>query len=180
MFKSHGPLIGNTNMKTTMEPRCVLHLRWGVAAGMAMLLAGCAHFESQTSDAEPHGLVEIVKSLNYAGDVDVVKKLDGMPVRGGQTYRVKPGEHTVVVKLVETVSETMGSPVGMWTPQPVMYDTASQRSTATGLQSISTREGGGVYLSGTRRRITYATNSISVQPGWRYALEGGRVVKTPF
>lgn len=144
-----------------------------------MLLAGCAHFEPQTSELEPHGLVTVVEPLEYAGEAGVVKRLDGLPVRAGQTYRVKPGEHTVIVKFVETVVET-SKPVTLFslgtprTEQPVNVQVSEfGRTTVTGQQPFAGIQP--VNLSVESRRTLYLTNSLSVKAGWRYELDGDQV-----
>ena len=167
-----------------MKKRLFYQLGWNVSAGMAMLLAGCAHFEPQTSELEPHGVVAVVKPLDFAGEAGVVKKLDGLAVRAGRTYRVKPGEHTVVVRFVETVIET-SKPVtlfGIGTPSTEqaadVHVSESGKTTVTGERPFSGMQP--VNLSVETRRIRYTTNSISVQAGWRYELDGDRVTTTKF
>jgi len=147
-----------------------------------MLLTGCAHFEHQTNAFEPHGLVEIVKSFpsfNYAGEVGVVKTLDGLAVSTGHTYRVKPGEHAVVIKSVETVSETFDRD----TMELVRVDSSSGAVLATEFRSFSDQgcmSKNRHLITVNHHYITYTRNSLSVQVGWRYALDGDRVVKTQF
>ena len=144
-----------------------------------MLLAGCAHFEQQTGELEPHGLVVVVKPADFVGEVGLVKRLDGLAVNAGQTYRVKPGEHTVVVQFTEAVTET-SKPVSLLhigTPQPDqvadVHVSESGKATVTGQQPLSGMQM--ANLSIERRRVRYATNAISIQAGWRYELEGASV-----
>lgn len=158
--------------------------RWRISAGMALLLAGCAHFEPQTSELEPHGLVTVVKPLEYAGEAGVVKKLDGLAVRTGQTYRVRPGMHTVVVQFVDTGVET-SKPVTLFgvgtAPKERaadMHVSESGKMTVTGQQPFSGMQP--ATLSVETRRTRFITNSLSVQAGWRYELDGDRVTTARF
>ena len=151
---------------------------------MAALLAGCAHFEQQTSELEPHGLVTIVKPLDFSGEAGVVKKLDGLAVRAGQTYRVKPGEHTVIVQFVETGIETskpvtllgVGNPPAE--PTTDVHLSPSGQATVTGAQPFSGMQMANLTVE--THRIRHVTNSISVQAGWRYELDGDRVTSHQF
>lgn len=76
------------------------------AIGLSMLLAGCATFEHQTTEMEPHAVITVVKPWEVAVGERVVKSLDGLPVSGGKSYRVRPGGHAVVVEFTELISET--------------------------------------------------------------------------
>jgi hypothetical protein len=164
-----------------MKQRCPLQFPRHVIAGIAVLLAGCAHFEQQTGELEPHGLVVVVKPTDFVGEVGLVKRFDGLAVSAGKTYRVRPGEHTVVVQFVETMIETSqpatATLFSVGTPLPEqpanVHVSESGEATVTGQQPFPGMQM--ANLSIERRRVRYATNAISVQAGWRYELEGDRV-----
>ena len=144
---------------------------------MAVLLAGCAHLQHQTSESEPHGLVTVVKTLDSPDELGVVQSLDGLPVSAGRGYRVRPGVHTVIVRFVETVIETskpLSYGIGTPTEKPAtVHVSEAGRTSVTGQQPFSGMQP--VNLSVESRHIRYITNSISVQAGGRYELEGERM-----
>jgi hypothetical protein len=67
-------------------------------------LLGCTSFQHQTTELEPHALITVIKP--WENQPGVLKSLDGLPVSAGKTYRVRPGQHTVVMGFTELVTET--------------------------------------------------------------------------
>lgn len=115
-----------------------------VAVAVAVLLGGCVRFQHQTGPSEPHGLVIVINHSDFQGDYGMVKSLDGLPVRRGRPYRVKPGEHDVIVRNVETVT---------WV--------------------IEGDESAGVAPQAVIRQLpVLTTNKIRIQAGGQYELEG--------
>jgi hypothetical protein len=168
------------NVANCFGPRALLPTAWYryFLAGIALLVAGCAEFQHQTGLSEPHGVVRIVMPADPHTNFRVVK-LDGLPVSVGREYRVRAGEHLVTVRVVE-------SSVLHYEPVTVgAGDVVDQRGTlnipASGASSVT----GEHPFSGMQmlnvdvedRRISYVTNSITVEAGWRYDLEGDTVSK---
>ena len=170
-----------------MKPRFISQIRLNVILGIGLLLAGCAQFQHQTGEAEPHALVTIVKPGNSPGHQGMVKKLDGLPVSAGQSYRVKPGTHAVLVEFVESVVESAESArmtlfsAGNMPPeleQPAnVHLSQSGGMSVTGQQPFAVMQP--VNLSVENRRTRTTTQSISVKAGWHYELNGKLVTEKP-
>jgi hypothetical protein len=146
---------------------------------LAFAVAGCAHFENQTLENEPHAVIHLVKLRGYFSDYWAVSKIDGVPVRFHKTLRVRPGEHEVVVCLLET---TPGSYTGLTAGAPLSDSRAnvnmssSGQMTVTGFQPL-----GGMQMANLNvesREVSYCTNKISVEAGWTYELDGYNLTKT--
>jgi hypothetical protein len=80
-----------------------MQMRLTVVFGIALALVGCARLDHQTGALEPHGLVRFETTSDPFPDQPVVKTLDGLPVSAGRDYRVKPGKHELVCRVVEIV-----------------------------------------------------------------------------
>ena len=159
-----------------------------VILGFGLLLAGCAQFQHQTAESEPHALVTIAQPENYPGPHGAVQSFDGLPVSAGKTYRVKPGTHAVVVQHVETVVQS-GSPVKttlfqvgnapMPPDQPAtVYLSQSGGMSVTGQQPFAVMQSANLSVEDHRTRTT--TRSITVKAGWQYELTGNFVIEKPF
>jgi hypothetical protein len=157
-----------------------------VAAGLflplALLLifivAGCAHFESQTLENEPHAVIHVVKVRGSSSEYGS-SKIDGLPVRFHKIFRVRPGEHEVVVCLLETATDsytglTAGAP--LWDSRANVNMSSSGQMTVTGIQPL-----GGMQMANLNmesRQVSNYTNTISVEAGWTYELDGYSLTKT--
>lgn len=173
-----------------MEPKFIATRLLIVLPAVCMMLAGCAQFQHQTSEAEPHGLVKIAPSGNAASPFGLVKKLDGLPVSAGRSYRVKPGFHDVSVETVETVVESStrasvtlfhaGSDNMPPMSEPPVNVNLSQSGgmTVTGQQPFAGMQPANLNVE--NRRATTTTHAISFKAGWYYELDGNRVTATPF
>jgi len=171
------PAFGNSCERLPGRP-IRLNICLPLVVGLALLLAGCARFEHQTSQSEPHGLVMIVVD---SGDMDipVVTKLDDLPVSDGRVYRVKPGEHEVTIRFVQRGYETyqpMMIGLGDAKVEPATVTVPeSGRPEAEGVKPFTTMQP--VNLNIEDRRITYVTQTIKVEAGWRYELNGRDISK---
>ena len=153
---------------------------WRLSLMAILLLAGCATFEHQTTEAEPHGTVVIKRGPDLP-DQPVVERLDGLPVVIGREYRVKPGEHQVIIRMVERgVAVYKGASVGVGQPSipspAIVTISESSKPALSGDQLFGGTQP--VQFNIEERRFTYVTNSLTVQVGWRYELDGESVAKT--
>jgi hypothetical protein len=146
----------------------------------SVLFTGCATFDHQTAETEPHALITIVQPWeNQAG---TLKKFDGMSVSAGKTYRVRPGKHTVVMAFKERSFETykptsyhlIGSGIGSERPAN-LHISESGQATVSGLDPSQSMQS--VNLSYERTQIRLATNSITVEAGVRYQLQGDKLTE---
>ena len=148
-------------------------------------LLGCATFDHQTTEAEPHALITVLRPPeNHPG---VLKSLDGLPVAAGKTYRVRPGQHAIVMGFTELVTETakpktlfsIGNQGGVTDDPPTnVRFTEGGKVTIHDQSPVPTMQP--VNLSYEYRRVRLTTNSITVQAGGRYELVGDRLdAKTP-
>lgn len=145
------------------------------------VLLGCASFEHQTGDHEPHALITVVRPAdNQPG---VLQSLDGLPVSAGKTYRVRPGSHAVVVGFIELVTETakprtlfsIGNSGGVAEDPPAnVRFSEGNRVSVQGQQPFQAMQP--VNLAYEYRRVRLTTNSITVQTGGHYQLIGDRLI----
>lgn len=146
---------------------------------LCALVTGCASFEHQTTELEPHALITVVRPWDSSTQPGVLKSLDGLPVSAGKTYRVRPGPHAVVVEFTELVVETAKPATFTLFGNATPETPANVRISETGRASVSGQQSGAgmqsVNLSMEVRRIRAVTNSISVQAGGRYELVGDRL-----
>ena len=146
------------------------------AIGLSMLLAGCATFEHQTTEMEPHAVITVVKPWEVAVGERVVKSLDGLPVSGGKSYRVRPGGHAVVVEFTELISATAKPKTVVLLGKAVSEPTADVRmsdgapTSVTGQLPFQSMQMANVTREA--RRLRSLTNSITVQAGGSYRLSG--------
>ncbi len=150
----------------------------GASLGVALL--GCATFNHQTTELEPHALITVVRPAeNQPG---VLKSLDGLPVSAGRTYRVRPGSHAVVVGFTELVTETakprtlfsvgnLGGPTE--DPPANVRFSEGNRVSVQGQQPFQAMQP--VNLAYEYRRVRLATNTSTVQAGGHYELTGDRL-----
>lgn len=149
------------------------------------VLLGCASFQHQTADTEPHALITVVKP--WENQPGVLKSLDGLPVSAGRTYRVRPGQHTVVMGFTELVTETakpktlfsVGNLGGAADDPPANARISEGRQvTVQDRQPFNALPGSAmqpVNLTYEFRRVRLATNTITVQAGGHYELVGDRL-----
>ncbi len=142
------------------HPHPVLHPTIVLTA--TLLLGGCARFQHQTTALEPHAVVTVAKPPGPSKDESVVKRLDGLPVIQGRDYRVTPGQHTVVVKSIALVPEKVQSGVSMRIHDPNVNPKDPFRPSAVSPET-ETR---------AHSTVVYTTNTITVQAGGRYILDG--------
>jgi hypothetical protein len=142
-------------------------------AGILALACGCARFEHQTAATEPHAVLRISPPPTES-DLErrLIKRVDGLPVRAGNDYRVRPGTHQMVVQVLERFSQT--------------YRPYSAGGQTDGTASLNINERGGVSaiegnpFGGTEmvninvdaRRVYFITNTIVAEAGWRYDCDG--------
>lgn len=166
------------------------HILHCLGAFLGVALLGCATFEHQTAETEPHALITVVKP--WENQPGVLKSLDGLPVSAGKTYRVRPGQHTVVMGFTELVTETakpktlfsVGNLGGAADDPPTnMRITEGRQGTVQDRQPFNALPGPAmqpVNLTYEFRRVRLATNSITVQADGHYELIGDRLTpKTP-
>lgn len=142
-------------------------------------LAGCATFDHQTTEAEPHALVTVVKPRDSSLQPGMLRSLDGQRVSPGKTYRLRPGGHAVVVEFTETVTETARPKTLFSLGNAPAEKPANLRIDETGRASVS----GAQPFQGMQpasltmevRRVRAVTNSITVQAGGHYELVGDRL-----
>lgn len=111
--------------------------------------------------------------------------MDGLPVRSGREYRLSPGQHELVVQVVEKTSETFrpyhaGVGSGGVHSGPVdgsanINVSETGQLTATGGNPFGGAQMANLTVAG--RRISYFTNTLSVETGWRYDFDGYEVKK---
>ncbi len=148
-----------------------------LGAGVALMFAGCAQFQNQTAVSEPHGVVVVADQTDLPGETGRVKKLDGLPVKSGQNYRVRPGQHEVTIQFVLTGVETSRPfVVGAELSQPAVVDVSQ-----SGQMSVSGQNPLGgmqpVILNAETRNRFSVTNLITVEAGWLYELDGDHVTR---
>jgi hypothetical protein len=95
------PARGQTKRRSAMK-----RLSLVAALVSGALLAGCARFQHQASEPEPHGLINVAEYSSASRDHGAVARIDGIPVRAGREYRVVPGEHRVTVLFLEPEVKT--------------------------------------------------------------------------
>ena len=125
--------------------------------GLALLAAGCVRFGHQTSQAEPHGIVQFVSPPDRYAEQPFVKTFDGLPVSAGPEYRVRPGPHELVFQQVDTTVE-------------IHEGTTVDLGAAAQIPIPGTRE--------VRRRTKYVTNLLSIEASWFYVVDGENIRKT--
>lgn len=154
-----------------------------VAASAGVLLLGCARFEHQTAESEPHCLVRIARASDSGGAHGAVDKFDGRSVREGKEYRVTPGVHVVIIQYTDTGLETFKPmSIGIGTSGSRPSEAAEARVSQSGRVSVSGVNPNSamqpVNLRIEDRRLRYATNSIKFEAEWGYELDGDNVTKT--
>ena len=152
-----------------------------------ILLAGCAQFQHQTSETEPHGLVTIANSVGTQGPRGEVVTLDGLPVKSGQAYRVRPGGHAVQVDFIESGIESAGPMTytiyksgngpAISNPPANLHLSQSGGMSITGQQPFAVAQP--VIISAEERHIRKHTYPLQVKVGRHYQLDGTSVTEGP-
>lgn len=149
----------------------------------SVLGVGCARFQHQTAETEPHGLICLAEYADPQSGRGVVERVDGLPVRPGHEYRVTPGDHAVTVVFVDTVTDTyepVGFSMGSARPDPPPEVTVSQDGGVSSTGTSSPFEAfEPMTLKVQSRRVRHADYTIRVRPGWRYELDGDSVIQRP-
>lgn len=150
-----------------------------LSAGAMVALVGCAGFKDQTNLAEPHAIVLVTDQSDVPSETGRVKKFDGLPVNAGREYRVRPGRHEVTLQFVETGLVTsspfvVGAAI-IPTPPATLDVSQSGQMSVSGQNPLGGMQP--VVLNAESRRISYVTNTITVEAGWRYELDGEHVTK---
>ena len=146
---------------------------------LIFIVSGCAHFENQTLENEPHAVIHLVKLRGMFSDYYAVSKMDGALVRFHKTLRVRPGGHEVVVCLLETSTDSytgLGAGVSLSDSRANVNVSSSGQTTVNGVQPF-----GGMQMANLNvesREASYYTNKISVEAGWEYELDGYNLTKT--
>jgi tetratricopeptide (TPR) repeat protein len=126
-----------------------------------LLFSGCTSFQHQTRETDPHALV-IIKQFRGHQVQRMVTHFDGQLVQPHREYRVTPGEHQLIITEIVPVSGSSAmNKIG---------EVPGESGTKITLSYLN--------LSHTTSRALNITNSIIVESGWRYALEGMLVHKT--
>jgi len=165
-------------MKRDENKSRVMPIRW-----LALLLtnnfAGCAAFDHQTLENEPHAVIHVVNENTSSFDYWTVARIDGLPVRFRKVFRVRPGEHEIVVRVSETISDrytglSAGAPLS--DNRPSLNVDSSGRMTATEGSPFGevTQM---ANLNVESHQVSYHTNKITVEAGWTYELDGYRLTK---
>ena len=153
-------------------------LRW-FAPLVIIPFAGCASFDHQTLENEPHAVIQMVKENDASFDYWTVVKMDGLPVRFRRVFRVRPGEHEVVVRVNETITDNyagLSAGASLSDNRPNVNLASSGQMTITGGQPF-----GGMQMANLNvesHQISYHTNKITVEAGWTYELDGYGLTKT--
>ena len=160
-----------------------MQLRFGIFPAIMLLLSGCARFQHQTREAEPHAVVVIGVGAGRH-DGAIVRRIDGLPVRPGREYRMTPGQHQLTLMVFEEIDQTTrmgvhlgakhaGAPPGTLvvpdSGEPVLND-ASPFPFRSTIRPLNVRTKGWL--------VSYTTNSVTVEAGCRYVLDGERTTKT--
>jgi hypothetical protein len=138
----------------------VMNTRLNIVVGTVLVLAGCAHFGHQTSLSEAHAVLRFGADKDAPLDQPKVKRLDGLPVSAGRSYRVKPGKHELVCLLDRVL--IVGGPTDI----DILKTTGTIRA--------------GLHMPGDRSSIhqhEYITNLFTVEAGCIYSVEGESVSK---
>lgn len=145
---------------------------------IGLLLSGCAQFQHQTREDEPHAVVFIGRSPTSSPASGVVKSLDGQPVREGSSYRVRPGNHQIVVAYVQRTIES-ASPVYYGDPPTEMdqpgnlHISESGGITATGVNQYTTMQP--MNMSVESRSLRQQNRNFTVVAGRKYVIHGAMI-----
>ena len=187
-FTPHRFVPDRTPVICELQQIQIMKMRLIVILCSAALITSCARFDHQAAHSEPHAVLNIAPPPTES-DLEhrIVKLVDGLPVSTGRSYRITPGSHSVVVRVVEKTSETY-RPYGIGagtqgahaghvpgTADVAISDTG--RVTADPGHPVAGAHLVNVSVAG--RRITYLTNSIAAQPGWSYECDGYEVRQRP-
>ena len=150
----------------------------------ALLPVGCAQFDHQTTESEPHGLIAI-PARDIGPGLPYVKKIDGLAVTPGREYRVKLGVHQFVASWASSeVNHYGGLKFGNESipePRPELNVSASGKTELTGAGPGPTSIQGPqmLKLNVESRRDNSLGDSVVVEAGWRYELNGYTVSRAP-
>jgi hypothetical protein len=148
-------------MRTMLQGNLRIPLK--AILGAAVILAGCAPFDHQPSTQEPHAVVSFAGVSDPFPDQPIVKSFDGHSVKVGREYRVQPGKHEWVCRVVDVSIEAADSAI-------VLSTKKTEKSTTTVFVS-------GVATYSDVRQARYVTNTLTVEAGWRYEVDGNGVMK---
>jgi len=132
-----------------------------------LCLAGCVSFTHQVPVSDPHALLTVIPSrIHQDEDARRVVRIDGQSVlsrRVPHTYRLAPGEHTVMIENQVTVTRT-NPYAGV---QAILWLAGCFAMQASG----ETAYGGGPVT--TYQEILHAsvTNTVTVEAGHSYILD---------
>lgn len=131
----------------------------------------------------------------------IVERLDGNRVAADREYRVKPGEHTVIIRFRDSLAESyaglgLGSMPASQAELTLAQPSSTSQSAVPGSLQTLVPEPGRAPGAGTTllapgqfqllklnmkaERASYFTNTFIVEPGWRYELDGSVVTKRRF
>jgi hypothetical protein len=149
-----------------------------ICAGL--LLSGCAQFQHQTREDEPHAVVLIARYPTPSPVNGVVKSLDGQPVREGASYRVRPGSHEIVVRFVEA-SVASGNPVYFGSPPTGMdqpgnlHISEDGRTSTTGLRPFNSMQPLSMSVENRSRREE--KRNFKAVAGRKYKIRGTTIAE---
>lgn len=164
-------------MKRDENKSRVMPICW-LALLLTINFAGCVSFDHQTLESEPHAVIHTVNENTSSFDCWTVAKIDGLPVRFRKVFRVRPGEHEIVVRVSETISDRytgLSAGASLSDNRPNLNVDSSGRMTATEGSPF-----GGMQMANLNvesHRVSYHTNKITVEAGWIYELDGYRLTK---
>lgn len=159
------------------------HPCFPIAICVGMVLSCCARFQHQTREDEPHAVVSIARASTPSLMNAEIKSMDGQPVREGESYRVRPGTHQLVMEIVEREIET-AQPVtvtlfhaGNGPPdiqQPGnLHLSESGAMTTSGVNPFQTMQA--VSMSVEKRSVRQQTRNFVTVAGRHYEINGAMV-----
>lgn len=148
-----------------------------------LLLSGCAQFQHQTREDEPHALVNIVRVATTTPVNASIWRLDGQPVREGERYRLRPGKHQLVMETVareiESANPLTGTLYHAGNAQPDLQPSGnlhiseSGTMTATGVNPYQPMQS--VSMSAENRTVSRQTHDFTVVAGRKYVIDGAMI-----
>ena len=93
------------SLPSTIQPPSVSKVNPSALPLLTINFAGCASFDHQTLENEPHAVIHVVKENASSFDYWTVARIDGLPVHFRKVFRVRPGEHEIVVRVNETITD---------------------------------------------------------------------------
>jgi antitoxin component YwqK of YwqJK toxin-antitoxin module len=160
--------------------KALFHVSAAALCGATLLLfTGCASFQHQTSETEPHALVIVTQERDVPEQPTVIQ-IDGLPVRPYREYRVTPGEPEVIISEMVRFDKTYAQePMISGQSNPTLTLSHSEEPDLNDTSSVMNPSFNQPLNIRLKSWVAYyTTNSIMVESGWRYVLDGMQVSKT--